>query len=380
MKKKQLALLGSTGSIGKSTLEVVRHLKENIQVTALAARENIDLLEAQAKEFRPEIIAVYDKQQALRLQKRIPHISVVGGMEGLEEVASHPSNDFVVSAIVGSVGIAPTLKAIEAGKSIGLANKEILITAGELVMAQVKEKGVHLIPLDSEHSAIFQCLKGESEESVQRVLLTASGGPFWHLKQEELEKATLEMALKHPNWNMGKKITIDCSTLMNKGLEVIEAHHLFGLPLQKIEVVIHPQSLIHSFVEYIDGSLLAQIAEPKMIVPIQYALTYPFREKGILPPFDFTKYEKMEFFPPNYQKFPCLSLAYEAAKQGGTMPCFMNAVNEVLVERFIQGKLRWIEIGKKLEKLMGLHQVEKRPLLETLFAVDIDARQRALGI
>lgn len=314
------------------------------------------------------------------MQKRLQHIPVLAGMAGLEAVASHADVDFVVSAIVGAKGIQPTLSAIEAGKSIGLANKEVLIGAGDLIMRRVREKGVSLVPIDSEHSAIFQCLNGENVEEVSRIILTASGGPFREHSQGELEHVTPSCALKHPNWNMGKKVTIDCSTLMNKGLEVIEAYHLFGVSLDQIDVVVHPQSLIHSFVEFVDGSILSQMAEHDMVIPIQYALTYPRRKKGIVPCFDFRKYSKLEFYHPDHNRFPCLGLAYEAAKNGGSMPCYMNAVNEVLVDRFLKGAISWIEIGKKLETLMSRHQASPIDDLETIFAVDQKAREEALSI
>ncbi len=347
------------------------------EVTALSAHSNIDLLQKQAEKWRPSLIAVYDKEKALELQKRLSGISVVSGMEGLIEAATLPQIDFVVSAIVGAKGILPTLKGIEAGKTIGLANKEVLIAAGELIMNGAKKRGVNIFPIDSEHSAIFQCLQGESLSGVNRIILTASGGPFRTFTEKELGSITPSAALKHPTWKMGKKVTIDSSTLMNKGLEVIEAKFLFDIPLEKIDVVIHPQSIIHSFVEFIDGSLLSQLGEHDMKIPIQYALTYPKRKKGIVSCFDFEKYSKLEFFSPEWEKFPCLGLAYEAAKSGGTLPCFMNAANEALVEQFLEGKISWKEIGKKLETLMGAHKNEPQKSLEILFEVDREARKMA---
>lgn len=372
--------MGSTGSIGESTLKVAAHLPKQVSVVALAAHSNIDRLEQQARQFQPKLLAVYEPDQAQILQKRLPDIPVLAGMEGLKAVATHDSVNFVVSAIVGAQGIRPTLSAIEAGKSVGLANKEALIAAGDLIMKRVREKGVSLIPIDSEHSAIFQCLNGEDVASVRRLVLTASGGPFRQYSDAQIEQITPTCALKHPNWNMGKKVTIDCSTLMNKGLEVIEAHHLFGVSLQQIDVIVHPQSLVHSFVEFVDGSLLAQMAEHDMVIPIQYALTSPKREKGMTPCFDFLKYSKLEFYPPDHNRFPCLELAFEAAKQGGSLPCYMNGVNEVLVERFLKGAITWKEIGKKLERLMERHQVCPIDHLETVFAVDQEARKEALNI
>ena len=372
---KKISILGSTGSIGKNTLEVAKHL--GYEVVALSAHSTIDLLEKQVLEWRPKCVAVFDKKKAFELKKRIPEVVVVSGIEGLIEVATLPQVDFVVSAIVGAAGILPTLKAIEAGKTIGLANKEVLIAAGELIMSAAKKQGVNILPIDSEHSAIFQCLQGECSSGINRIILTASGGPFRGRTAEQLEGITPSSALKHPTWKMGKKITIDSSTLMNKGLEVIEAKFLFDVPLEKIDVVVHPQSIVHSFVEFIDGSLLSQLGEHDMKIPIQYALTYPKRKKGIVPCFDFNKYSKLEFFSPEWGKFPCLGLAYEAAKTGGTLPCFMNAANEVLVERFLEGKISWTQIGKKLETLMGAHRSEPQESLDTLFEVDREARKMA---
>lgn len=372
---KKISILGSTGSIGRSTLEVAEHL--GYEVSALSAHSNIDLLEQQFRTWHPKYVAVFDKDKALELQKRLPEAVVLGGMEGLIEVATVPEVDFVVSSIVGAKGILPTLKAIEAGKTIGLANKEVLIAAGELIMSAAKKQAIEILPIDSEHSAIFQCLQGERPEGVRRLVLTASGGPFRTHSQEELDAITPASALKHPTWKMGKKVTIDSSTLMNKGLEVIEAKVLFDIPIEKIDVVIHPQSIIHSLVEFIDGSLLSQMGEHDMKIPIQYALTYPERKKGIVPCFDFEKYSKLEFFSPDWGKFPCLRLAYEAAKSGGTLPCFMNAANEVLVDQFLEGKISWIEIGKKLESLMGAHRAFPQESLETLLEVDQEARKMA---
>lgn len=377
---RKISILGSTGSIGQSTLQIARHLKGEFEVVALAARSNIDLLYHQAIEFSPQIIAVYDPTQAKLLQERLPDTPVLSGMEGLKEVASGSSADMVVSAMTGSVGIEPTLSAIEAGKNIALANKEVLVTAGEYVMARARAKGVSVIPIDSEHSALFQCMEGKSPDHVRRMILTASGGPFFRFSEEALSNVTSEQALIHPNWKMGPKVTIDSSTLMNKGLEVIEAHYLFGVPIDKIEVVIHPQSVIHSMVEYIDGSMLAQMSEPSMLIPIQYALTHPERKQGILPRFDFSRFSKMEFYPPDTNRFVCLDLAFQALRQGGNAPCYLNAVNEVLVERFITGEISWIEISRKLEQLFTAFQPEKGLNLEGIFATDTLAREHAFKV
>ncbi len=374
---KQIAILGSTGSIGCNALNVVRHLKSCFRVVALAARENIDLLEQQAREFHPLIIGVFNPEKAYELQKRLPGQTIVAGMEGLKAVAACQEAQMVISAIAGTLGLQPTVEAILAGKEIGLANKEALVSGGALVMRLVKECGVQLIPIDSEHSAIFQCLKGEKRESVNRIVLTASGGPFRHWTREQLEHVTVEQALNHPTWKMGPKVTIDSSTLMNKGLEVIEACWLFNVKPDKIEVMIHPQSIIHSLVEFSDYSMLAQMGEPNMIVPIQYAMTYPDRYPGLLKPFDFMKHAKLEFCKPDLTQFRCLALAYEAIRQGGSLPCYMNAANEILVQRFLTGEIRWSEIGIQLESLMSQHQVQPIEALEDILAVDAQAREEA---
>jgi 1-deoxy-D-xylulose-5-phosphate reductoisomerase len=372
---KRLAVLGSTGSIGTSTLHVARHLKEEVSIVALAAHSSIDLLEAQAREFQPQLLAVYDEAKALELQKRVPHIPVMAGMEGLKAIASHGDVDMVIAAMSGMIGLEPTLAAIESGKDIGLANKETLVAGGQLVMAQVAAKGVSLIPIDSEHSAIFQCLKNEPLKFVDRIILTCSGGPFLHLSDEELQRVTVDKALSHPTWKMGAKITIDSSTLMNKGLEVIEAHWLFGLDKAKIDVVIHPQSIIHSMVEFIDGSMLAQLSDPSMIVPIQYAITYPERSRGTHPRFNFSKLIDLKFMPPRLDRFRCLQLAYDAIDAGGSMPCYMNAANEVLVSKFLAGAISWAAIATSLERLMQRHEVSKVHTLPDILAVDKQARR-----
>lgn len=374
---KKISLLGSTGSIGRNTLNVVRHLPEQLKVVALAARENIALLEEQALEFQPSLIAVYLPEKALELQKRLPQFTVLAGMEGLKAVAAISEADMVVSAIAGTLGLQPTIEAILAGKDIGLANKEALVSGGALVMRLVKEKGVKLIPIDSEHSAIFQCLNGEKKEAIHRIVLTSSGGPFRTWSSDQLEKVTVEQALNHPTWKMGPKVTIDSSTLMNKGLEVIEAFWLFNVPLDKIDVIVHPQSIIHSLVEFHDYSCLAQMGVPNMIVPIQYALTYPDRFPGLLEPFDFIKHAKLEFSKPDLLKFRCLALSYEALKEGGSLPCYMNAANEVLVHRFLQGEIGWQEIGMQLERLMNRHQVQPVDNFESILEIDAQARKEA---
>lgn len=377
---KKISILGSTGSIGESTLKVARHLKENVRIVALAAHSNIDVLEKQAKEFHPELIAVFDEKKALELKKRLPHIPLESGMEGLKAVASYSGANFVVSAMSGTAGLAPTVAAIEAGKTLGLANKEALVSGGALVMALAKKHGVQIIPIDSEHSALFQCLQGQPENRVQRLILTASGGPFRNFTQEQLNGITPEQALRHPTWAMGAKITVDCSTLMNKGLEVIEAHWLFGVPIKNISVVVHPQSIIHSMVEFVDNSLLAQMGESSMIVPIQYAITYPDRQPGLLQPFDFVKYHTLQFLTPDTDKFRCLRLAFDAIQAGGTLPCYMNAANEVLVHSFLEKKIGWNAIATKLETLMEKHQIEEVQSINDVLLIDVQARQDAARI
>lgn len=378
MKLKCISLLGSTGSIGTSTLEVARHLgSSKIQVTALAAKSNIDLLEKQAQEFHPELIAVYDKNQALILQKRLPHIPVLGGMEGLCAVAEHPSADTVVSAISGTLGLLPTISAIKAKKYLALANKEALVSGGSLVMNLADQNCVNIIPIDSEHSALFQCLNGEKTSTINRLIITASGGPFRQYTKDQLQNISVDQALNHPTWKMGPKITIDSSTLMNKGFEIIEAHWLFGIPRERIEVVIHPQSIIHSLVEFNDYSMMAQMSYPSMKLPIQYALTYPERFPGCTIPFDFKQICNLQFFPPDTEKFPCLDLAFAAIEKGGSFPCYMNAANEVLVYRFIEKEFSWIDISRKLEKLMHRHQVNPITSIDDIIGVDTLAREEA---
>lgn len=375
---KNISLIGSTGSIGKNALVIARHLKDEVRIVGLAAKSSIDLLEQQALEFSPEVVAVYDADKASELQKRIPHIPVLAGMEGVKAVASLSSANFVVSAMTGTLGLVPTLAAIEAGKDVGLANKEALVSGGALVMALVKEKNTKLIPIDSEHSAIFQCLNGEKRSAVKRIILTSSGGPFRLFSKDELLKATVDQALKHPTWQMGPKVTIDSSTLMNKGLEVIEAHWLFDIPLDQIDVVIHPQSVIHSMVEYIDSSIIAQMGDPTMITPIQYALTYPERKPGILPAFSFIKNHTLQFYPPDVEKFRCLQLAYDAAKAGGSLTCYMNAANEVLVQQCLDRKIAWKDIATNLDRLMQKHDRVAIRCIEDVLEIDKVARDEAL--
>lgn len=374
---KKISILGSTGSIGVNTLNVVRHLKEQFSVEAIAAHSNIDLLEKQAKEFNPKIIAVFDETKALDLKKRMPQWEIVAGLEGLKAVATYSSVELVICAMSGTKGIIPTVEAINAKKTIGLANKEALVSAGAYIIPLAHKNNVEIIPIDSEHSALFQCLRGENLKEVSRLIITASGGPFLNYTDEQLKSVTAEQALRHPNWSMGPKVTIDSSTLMNKGLEIIEAHWLFNIPLSQIDVIIHPQSIIHSMVEFQDRSIMAQMGEPSMITPIQFALTYPNRMPGLLKPFNLLAKPTLEFFEPNFSRFRCLGLAYEAMEKGGSLPCFMNAANEILVHSFLQKKITWNQIGEKLDKLMHLHKIQTIDSLETILEIDQIAREEA---
>ncbi|NLI58229.1 MAG: 1-deoxy-D-xylulose-5-phosphate reductoisomerase [Clostridium sp.] len=370
-----ISILGSTGSIGVQTLDVARNL--NIKVEALSGNTNIDLLEAQAREFKPRMVAVRNIDAANVLKERLLDcdIEVVSGMEGLKRAASLECVDMVVVSIVGIAGLIPTMEAIENKKNIALANKETLVTAGSIVMKKAAEAKVKILPIDSEHSAIFQCLMGNDIEDVSKLILTASGGPFRNKTKEELEKVSVKEALKHPNWDMGSKITIDSATLMNKGLEVIEAKWLFGLQEDKIEVLVHPQSIIHSMVEYNDGSVMAQLGLPDMRLPIQFALTYPRRRPNDFAKLDLLKHNNLTFELPDTKKFPCLKLAYESIKTGGTMPAVMNAANEEVVGLFIEERLKFIQIPEIIESVMQKHTVRYNPSLEDIIEVDLWARE-----
>jgi 1-deoxy-D-xylulose-5-phosphate reductoisomerase len=377
---KRLAILGSTGSIGKSTLQIVSHHREEFEVVALAAHSNAALLAEQIRSFRPKRVALYEKQKAIELREMCGSKPILYGEEGLEEVATFADADLVVMAIVGLNALGPTVAALRAGKAVALASKEVLVAAGGLIKRLAKEANVPLLPIDSEHSAIFQCIDGKKQSEIERVILTASGGPFFSLPLEKMEEISVEEALCHPTWRMGPKVTIDCSTLMNKGLEMIEARWMFDLAPEKIEIVIHPQSLIHSFIEWIDGTLMAQMSEPNMIYPIQYALTYPQRRQGFLPRFDFSKNGKLEFHPYDSKKFPAINLAQEALKVGESLPPFLNGANEMLVERFIKKEISWLDIIKRLEKLMARHAVSSISSIEDVFQVDQQARKEASAI
>lgn len=375
---RKIALLGSTGSIGSSTLRIAEHLPEELKIVALGAHSNIERLSEQIPLFQPEVVAVYDQEKARELQKRFPNTEILAGKEGMAALATHPSVDYVVMAIVGMAALDPTIQAIRAGKTIGLASKEVLVSAGEYIMSLVNQTGATLLPMDSEHSALFQCLEGKEPDEIRRLVITASGGPFLNHTFEQMERITLEEALVHPNWKMGPKITVDSSTLVNKGLEVIEARWLFQIPPEKIEVVVHPQSIVHGIVEWCDGSMIAQINEPDMIYPIQYALTYPLRKKGIFPPYDFVKNSRLDFYSPDFKKFPALRLALDTLKEGKSAPCYFNAANEALVSRFLKRELSWREIQISLEKLLERHQVIETNSLEAILNVDQQARVEAL--
>ncbi|MCB1113386.1 MAG: 1-deoxy-D-xylulose-5-phosphate reductoisomerase [Chlamydiia bacterium] len=376
---KKISILGSTGSIGKSALEIVEHLGPEYQIVALAAKSNVDLVESQAKKFRPELVALFDEKAARELKKRLPNLRVVSGMEGIIEAACHTQADTVLSAIAGTLGLQPTFSAIQAKKTICLANKETLVSGGDIVMRAAKANGVKILPVDSEHSALFQCLVGEKNEEVHRLILTASGGAFRDEKGD-LSQKTFEEALKHPTWSMGPKVTIDSSTLMNKGLEMIEAHYLFDIPPERIDVVVHPQSVIHSLVEFKDGSMKAQLSVPDMKLPIQYAFTYPERRGGVLKPFDFIRHSRLEFLQADRKRFRCLDLAFEAMKVGQDMPGYMNAANEVLVERFLNGEFTWGKIAEKLSDLMEKHIPQRVLTLDDVLAVEKLAKEEALTI
>lgn len=364
---KKIAILGSTGSIGTQTLEVVRE-NPDIGVAALAAGRNIRLLEAQIREFRPEIAAVCEEEDARELRARLKDVQVkiLSGMEGLIEAAVCRKAQMLVTAIVGMIGIRPTIEGIRAGKDIALANKETLVTAGHLILPLTKQYKVRLLPVDSEHSAIFQCLQGEKENRIDKILLTASGGPFRGKSFEELERVKVEDALKHPNWSMGKKITIDSATMINKGLEVMEARWLFGVPLENIQVVIQPQSIIHSMVQFEDGAVMAQLGTPDMKLPIQYALFYP--ERRYLPGerLDFAKIGQITFQTPDFDTFVGLKYAFEASKTGGSMPTVLNAANERAVQMFLDGRIGFTDIYRVIRYCMDHHRVIENPDVEEI--------------
>ncbi len=375
---KKLSILGSTGSIGQNVLSVVRMFPDKFCVTALAAKKNINLLSLQIKEFCPEIAVVYDEKAAAALKKIVgPGTEILHGEDGYLGAAALGSADMVVSSMVGAAGLIPTLAALNAGKTVALANKETLVMAGEIVMKTAAEKGVNILPIDSEHSAIFQCLQGSSLEDLRAVLLTGSGGPFLYLDKKKFKMVTPEDALNHPTWDMGNKISIDSATLMNKGLEVIEAKHLFGVSLDMIDVLIHPQSIVHSMVSFKDGSVIAQMGIPDMKGAIAYALSYPKRLPLNQPVPDFTGLGALTFEKPDMEKFPCLNLAFTAGRIGGTLPCVLNGANETAVHSFLNHGLPFDRIANIVDETMDKHNLIKDPTLFDILEVDKWARRYA---
>jgi 1-deoxy-D-xylulose-5-phosphate reductoisomerase len=375
-KIKNICILGSTGSIGQNSLEVIANFPDRFRVSYLTTNKNIDLLQQQIAGFRPQGIAVLDKDSATILKKRTngtPELFV--GAEGVNELVRRDDIDIVIGSLVGFAGLQPTIEAIKRGKTVALANKETLVVAGELIMNLVREHHATLIPIDSEHSAIMQCLVGEDPATISRLILTASGGPFLSLPKKDFAGITVDAALKHPNWKMGDKITIDSATMMNKGLEVIEAHWLFNLPLEKIEVLVHPQSIVHSMVEFVDGSVKAQLGIPDMKIPIQYALTYPDRAPSAYRRVDFAHLREMTFFEPDVEKFECLALAYDALKTGGTAPAILNAANEVAVELFLNRKILFSSIPSLIRS--ALEHVPAHSSMTLSSIVESDAAARA---
>ena len=374
---KKIAILGSTGSIGTQTLEVVRE-NGDIEVISLAAGSNTELLEQQVREFHPQVVCVYEEEKAREFRERLKDVAVriVTGMDGLIETACVPEAEIVVTAVVGMIGIRPTIAAIEAGKDIALANKETLVTAGHLIIPLAREKGIRILPVDSEHSAIFQSLQGNAGNRIQKILLTASGGPFRGKREEDLLNVKVEDALKHPNWSMGRKITIDSSTMVNKGLEVIEAKWLFDVEIDDIQVVVQPQSVIHSMVEYEDGSVIAQLGPPDMKLPIQYALYYPQRRYLPGDRLDFWSLTHLDFEKPDMDTFYGLSLAYEAGRTGGSLPTVFNAANELAVAMFLNREITYLEIVEIIEDCMRAHQNLKSPSLEQILTAEQETYER----
>ncbi len=375
MEKKKISILGSTGSIGTQALEVIEKIRDNFEIISLSAGGNIELLKKQIKKFSPKYACIGNSEKVKELQKEFPNTKILYGDEGLEEICSNTENDLIAVAVSGKIGLKPTLTAIKNKINIALANKETLVMAGDIVMQKAKENGVSIIPIDSEHCAIHQCIKNINE--VSKLIITASGGPFLHKTLDEIKSATVQEALAHPKWNMGKKITVDSATLMNKGLEVIEAHHLFGKDYDDIKVVVHPQSIIHSAIEYNDGSIIAQIGWPSMHIPIQYAITYPKSIEGIKTnSFDFFEAKHFDFEKPDFEKFPCLKYAYEAGKVGGSATVCLNAANEEAVFAFLRGEIKLYQISQIVQEMMNKHLVINNPDINTIFATDKEIREK----
>lgn len=380
MKRKRVVVLGATGSIGESALKVAHDIPERMQIVGLAAKTNAKKLAEQANAVRPEAVCIVDETKADELRQQLDYApKVFIGEAGLSEIAQLAGADMVLVAIVGTGGLRPALAAIEAGKDLAVASKEILVMAGEAVTSAAQKRAVQILPVDSEHNAIFQCLDGRDTD-VRRIILTASGGPFRNTPHEQFAQITRKQALKHPTWNMGPKITIDSATLFNKGLEMIEAHWLFGVEMQRVEVVIHPQSIVHSMVEFADGSVLAQMSHSDMCFPIQYAITWPERVANSLPPLDFGKLAKLEFFTPRYEDFPALNLARRAGETGGTLPAVLNASNEIAVSAFLDDRLSFPQISSTVAEVMSRHTVVEHPMLDAILAADQWARDEAAAL
>ncbi len=376
---KSIALLGSTGSIGVSTLDLVRRFPDQFRVSGLVAGRNLKLLAAQIREFLPEWVSIQDRDGISHLRELLGRhkVEILWGESGATAIATASSVDVVLAAIVGGAGLVPTLEAVRVGKQVALANKEALVMAGEIFVREAKKKGVRLLPVDSEHSAVFQCLQGSRREEVDRIILTASGGPFLRASLESLNRVTVKQALKHPNWKMGPKITVDSATMMNKGLEVVEARWLFDLKPDQVEVVIHPQSIVHSMVRYQDGSILAQLGMPDMRIPIAYALSYPHRLKADWQALELTRLGELTFLSVENRRYPALRLAYRALEQGGTMPAVLNAANEVAVAAFLAERIGFRDIHRIIEKTMDAHVVSRPKAVEEILEVDRWAREKA---
>lgn len=374
---KGIAVLGSTGSIGTNTLRVVDRLADRFSVVGLAAGGRVDELTEQVTRFRPKVVSIRSEEDARELRRRIPDLAVGSGIQGMVDVATHPEVDIVVSATVGAIGLMPTLRALESGKTVALANKETLVVAGEIMTRALTGSGAQLLPVDSEHNAIHQCLAGQPDQTLRRIWLTASGGPFRHASLDEMRRARPSEALKHPTWRMGPKITIDSATLMNKGFEVIEARWLFGVQPSQVRIVVHPQSTIHSMVEFEDGSLLAQLGVTDMRLPIQYALTYPERLATDLPPLDLDRPMSLDFHPPDLDRFPCVGLAYQAIECGGTAPAVLNAANEVAVAAYLEERIGFLQIPEVVGETLARHDRQEASDLGTVQAADGWAREEA---
>jgi 1-deoxy-D-xylulose-5-phosphate reductoisomerase len=378
--RKRVVILGATGSIGESALKVARDIPDRMEIVGLAANSNAEKLAAAANETRAQSVCLVDETRIDILARELEYKPrILGGQEGLLEIARLTNAEMVLVAIVGTGGLRPALEAIEAGKDLAVASKEILVMAGEIVTREARENGTNVLPVDSEHNAIFQCLEGKDSLDVRRIILTASGGPFRETPRKDFDSITPEQALKHPTWNMGPKITIDSATLFNKGLEMIEAHWLFGVDVKRVEVVIHPQSIVHSMVEFADGSTLAQLSYSNMCFPIQYAVTWPDRVPNTLPPLDFSKLSRLEFFTPRYEDFPALNLARRAGETGGTLPAVMNAANEVAVAGFLERQMRFPDIWQIVEEVMDRHTSVAHPDLDAILQADQWARKEAQG-